>query len=666
MREFARVFQRKTFLLLLMLCLINTAILILCADPAKEITKTGEELSAYLEYYPEFIDKTVANGEAMSMINVYRSGFAKEHVKKATAAYRELGEISLSYGDNRGIVLLVQYRLTDIFQIVFLFMIVMSLFTERKKGLTYVIRSTRHGRGTLLLQRLAVLACATVMGGVLLYASAFLGIHLTFGTDDLSRSIQSLPEFMKCPFRLTIGEYLLASWGVKLLGSLLAAVLLYVILSIFSKLAAYVLAAVFLLGETAAALLIEPISAWNILRYLNLVTLVQADAYFTDCIYLNLFGNAAPGLVSCVLLMVVLLVVLTIVGYLVHGVLYVTQQRRMDKLLERIQGFMERHALQRRLMGWERYKLGIKQGTIVLLLGVTVLQVHLSFRYNYYYAVDVKERVYFAKYHGELTQEVQDSAEREMDLLKIAEADLLTTIEWIQNKTPFDTMYYLLLQEKLEENQSNQQGLQVILEEMQSGMEYTERTGRTIYIIEPYTYDLLMNHDLQVKQRAAFLELMVIIICMAGVYVFEQQNHMRQIIHSSYRGRWLNRVTKPVVAMGFCALTAIALHAVQMVHIGITMGFNDLEVPIQSLAFMREFPLYLSVGGYLVARLVVRVLVAMGLGAVMLVLSRVCADKFTALGLGTFLCMVLMSLAGLIQELYFLNPIYLLSADFFR
>jgi len=666
MKEFSRVFNRKTFLLLLILCLINTAILILCADPAKEITQTGEELSAYLEHYPEFIDKTVANGEVMSMLNVYKSGFAKDHVKKATECFRELGDIELRYGDNRGMVLLIQYRLTDIFQLAFLFMVVMSLFAERKKGLVYIIRSTKHGRGTLFLQRLAVLACATVLGGTLLYASAFFGIHLTFGTDDLSRSIQSLPEFMKCPFRLTIGEYLLASWGVKLLGSLLAAVLLYVILGIFSKLTAYVLVAVFLLGETAAALFIEPISAWNILRYLNLITVVQADGYFSDCIFLNLFGKAAPGLISCVLLMVFLLLALTVAGYFIHGTLYVTQKRSLDKLLERLQSFIERHALQRSLLGWETYKLCLKQGAILLLLGLTLLQVHLSFRYNYYYAVDGKERLSFIKYHGELTQEVLDSAEHEMVLLKDAAVLLEETIEKIENKQPFNAMYYNMVKEKLDENLANQRALQVVLNDMRDGMEYTKRTGRTIYTIQPYTYDLLLNRDQQVKQRAAFLELMVIIVAMAGVYAFEQQNHMRQIIRTSYRGRWLNRVIKPVVAMGFCAVTAIAMHAVQMVHIGITMEFNDLNVPIQSLTFMREFPFYLSIGGYLACMFGLRVLVAMALGGVVLVLSRICADKFTALGLGTFICMLLLSLSGLIQELHFLNPIYLLSADFFR
>jgi len=108
------------------------------------------------------------------------------------------------------------------------------------------------------------------------------------------------------------------------------------------------------------------------------------------------------------------------------------------------------------------------------------------------------------------------------------------------------------------------------------------------------------------------------------------------------------------------------MHAVQMVHIGITMEFNDLNVPIQSLTFMREFPFYLSIGGYLACMFGLRVLVAMVLGGVVLVLSRICADKFTALGLGTFICMLLLSLSGLIQELHFLNPIYLLSADFFR
>ena len=666
MREFSRVFNRKTFLLLLILCLINTAILILCADPAKEITQTGEELNAYLEHYPEFIEKTVANGEVMSILSVYQSGFAKDHVKKTTDAYRELGGIELNYGDNRGIVLLIQYRLTDIFQLAFLFMVVMSLFAEQKKGLTYVVRSTLHGRGTLFLQRLAILACATVLGGVLLYVSAFLGIQMTFGVDNLSRNIQSLPEFMKCPFRLSIAEYLMASWGVKLLGSLLAAVLLYVILGIFSKLTAYVLVAVFLLGEAAAAIFIEPVSAWNVLRYLNLVTVVQADGYFTDCIFLNLFGKAAPGLASGILLMVVLLVVLTVSGYFIHGILYVTQKRSLDKLLERIQRFIERHALQRSLVGWETYKLWLKQGAILLLVGLIVLQVSLSFRYNYFYAIDGKERLYFIKYGGALTQEVLDSAEHEMVLLKDAAAFLEESIENIENKVPFNAMYYNMVKEKLDENLANQRALQVVLNDMRDGMEYTERTGRTIYTIQPYTYDLLLNRDQQVKQRAAFLELMVIIVAMAGVYAFEQQNHMRQIIRTSYRGRWLNRVTKPALAMGFCALTAVAMHAVQMVHIGITMEFNDLNVPVQSLTFMREFPFYLSIGGYLACMFGLRVLVAMVLGGVVLVLSRICADKFTALGLGTFICMLLLSLSGLIQELYFLNPIYLLSADFFR
>ena len=666
MREFSRVFNRKTFLLLLILCLINTAILILCADPAKEITQTGEELRAYLEHYPEFIDKTVANGEVMSILSVYQSGFAEDHVKKTTDAYRELDDIELGYGDNRGIVLLVQYRLTDIFQLAFLFLVVMSLFAERKKGLTYVVRSTLHGRGTLFLQRLAVLVCATVLGGVLLYASAFLGIQMTFGVDNLSRSIQSLPEFMKCPFPLSIAEYLLVSWGVKLLGSLLAAVILYVILGIFSKFVAYALIIVFLLGEVVAAWLIEPISAWNVLRYLNLVTAVQADGYFTDCVYLNLFGKAAPGLVSCIVLIVVLLFVSAVIGYFIHGVLYVTQNRSLDKLLERFQCFIERHALQRSLPGWETYKLCLKQGAILLLVGLTVLQVSLSFRYNYYYAIDGKERLSFIKYHGALTQEVLDSAEHEMVLLKDAAVFLEETLEGIRNKTPFNAMYYNMVNEKLEENLANQRGLQVVLDDMRDGMAYTERTGRTVYTIQPYTYDLLMNRDQQVKQRAAFLELMVIVVCMAGVYAFERQNHMQQMILSSYRGRWMNRVTKPVVAMGFCALTTIGLHAVQMVHIGSMMGFNDLNVPIQSLSFMREFPFYLSIGGYLACLFALRVLVAMVLGAVMLVLSRVCADKFTALGLGTLICMVFLSLSGLVQELQFLNPIYLLSAEFFR
>ena len=666
MKEFTRVFSRRTLLLLALLCIINAGVLILCADSNKSITPMGEELDLYLQEYPGFLERTMENSRRMARLSVYQSGFASSRLEQVSEAYASLEEVQVEAGDNRGLVLFIQYRLTDIFQIVFLFSVVMSLFAERKKGLVFIVRSTKYGRGVLFLERFCILGIAAFIGMLFLYGTGFLSVCFTFGADGLSRSLQSLPEFQKCPFCLTIGGYLIRSFFMKFVGSYLAACLLYVVLGIFSRLTSYVLAIVLILFEVLVALLIEPISAWNVLKYLNLYTFMQTDYYFTDCVFLNLFGTAVSGIKATFIACAIVYLLLAVIGFIVHGKMYVSDKKTLEKLAEKIRRLTERFAPQRTLIGWEVYKLYIKQGALLLLVALFILQFQLAFRYNYYYPVDAMERLSFMEYHGELNEETYRKANRELELLEEAEARLRDSLDKLLSKESLDMYWYNQTTIALENNLAMQKGLIPVIGNIRDGMAYTQRTGNTIQVIQPYTYDLLLNRDEQTRRRAAFLELIAIIGAVAGVYAYEKQNHMNQLIHSSYRGRLITKVGKPIIVAFFCGLIAVSMHAVQLIHVGKSMGFNDLSAPIQSLAFMREFPLYISITGYLVLLFGLRVLVAICFGLLVAGISKYSADKFTAMGLSIFFCMVLFSLSALIPKLEFLNPIYLLSADFLR
>lgn len=664
MREVTRICNRKNILLLFLLCFINMGILILCADTEKQITLTGEELEAYLQEYPDFLERTHKSGSIMSKLQVYQSGFSGDHVRKVTAHYQSLGDVKVAAGDNRGIILLLQYRLTDIFQLIFLFMIVMDFFKERKKGLVSIVRSTPRGRGILFLQRMGILALATFFSTILLYGCSFLSLHFTFGIHDLSRSLQSLPEFMKCPYPLRISEYLLFALLLKYLGSLLAGVLLYIIMGIFSYPAALTLSGAFLLLQLFSALLLEPVSSINHLRYLNIYTLLRAEDYFTDCIYLNLFGHAVSALKCMLFLVLGLLLLLTLLGFVVHGKMYIPNSRKLEQLLEAFHHFVEKHAWQRTLHGWEIYKLYFKQGAFFLIAALLFLQIHLCFQYNYYYPVDAMERLSYLKYYGDLTDEKLADAEYEMSLLKEAESRLRDNLAAIESAPKYNDYKHRQTQLALENNLKSQVGLQPVIDDMKSAFAYQQETGRQLQIIQPYTYDLLIQRDIQPRRRAAFLELILIIGSLSGIYAHEKQNHMGQMIHSTFRGRNMQHMGKPLLATGFSIITTLLLHGVQMLHIGLTMGFNDLNAPIQSLSFMRAFPLFLSIGGYLILVFFLRILAAVVLGFLMLFLSHICSDKLTAVGLGVGICILLWSLSGFLPGLDFLNPLFLLSADY--
>lgn len=666
MRELMRVFSRKTIMILLILCFVNTGIFMFCADPDKEITLTGEELSTYLEEYPDFLERTISNSRTMAKLVMYRFGFAKENLVKVTECYNRLQEIQVRAGDNRGLVLFIQYGLTDIFILVFLLFVVMQFFTERKKGLTYVVRSTQKGRGILFLQRLVILSLATILGTVVLQGGAFLGSCITFGVDDMSRSIQSLPEFVKCPYPVTIGEYILYSCVLKAVGGYLTGVLLYVILGIFGKFTSYVISGALIVAEVLTAIFVTPISALNVLRYVNLISLIQAKDYFISCVYLNLFGKAVPALQAALWTAGIILAVLMVVGFAVHGKMYVSQVAVAERLLEWVKKHAEEIGRQRTLIGWECHKLCIRQGGLFILLGVLIIQIALSFQYDYYYPVPTFERLSYVKYEGELTEETVDRALNEMQLFQEAEQRIRDAIKETESKTPLNNRRYMELQMALETNLNQQDGLRPVIEDMQDGLAYTKRTGNRINMIEPYTYDLLINRDVRTKRRASFLELVVIIGSLSGIYAFEKQNHMKQMLYSSYRGRWVHWAGKPMLVCAFCGVIGICIHAVQIIHVGLFMQWNGLNVPVQSLRFMREFPIYTTVTGYFVMLFIMRILMAVVFGLIMAAISNLCADRFTAIGQGTLMCMLGISLSELIPALDFANPIYLLCADFFR
>jgi len=253
-----------------------------------------------------------------------------------------------------------------------------------------------------------------------------------------------------------------------------------------------------------------------------------------------------------------------------------------------------------------------------------------------------------------------------MIMLKESAANMQKTLDKLWNSVPLNDYLYGLTSDYLTNNLAMQRGLEPVLLNIREGFAYTQKTGKPVELIQPYTYDLLINRDTQVKQRASFLVLIVIIGALSGVYAYDHQNHMQQIMHTTYRGRQVNHIRKPLIGIGFCALTTILLHGVQLIHIQIGMGFNNLSAPIQSLTFMRHFPLYLSIGGYLLVLFLLRLLATTGLGILCMSLSHICQDKFTALGLGAFLCMLFFSLSELIPGADFLNPIYILSGNYFK
>lgn len=175
---------------------------------------------------------------------------------------------------------------------------------------------------------------------------------------------------------------------------------------------------------------------------------------------------------------------------------------------------------------------------------------------------------------------------------------------------------------------------------MRDGMAYTRRTGNTILLIVPYTYDLLLRRDETTRERASFFILLGIIAAVSGIFVYESENHMKDSIHTAYRGRGQTTAIKIGLALCICSIASVLLHLIQVYQIGNTLHYKNLSAPIQSLPFMREFGPYITITQYLILLFAVRAAIACAVGLICLLISRLCTDTVTALGFAAFLFLV--------------------------
>ena len=104
-----------------------------------------------------------------------------------------------------------------------------------------------------------------------------------------------------------------------------------------------------------------------------------------------------------------------------------------------------------------------------------------------------------------------------------------------------------------------------------------------------------------------------------------------------------------VVKLGIIGITSVLVTAVvfapQVLLIG-TGGYNDLYAAAQSLEFLRFVPFEVSILGYLVIMFAVRMIFAFAVGAAVMLISRYCGSRITALCVSAVIFIVPAALSG--------------------
>lgn len=658
MLELKRIlWNGKTMLLFGILLLLHGIFFAFQCNAEKSITPVGEELTAYLDGYDEYMTSVQENVVMMKENPLFSAddSFVYRNLIKTGADYAKISGITPVEGENRGVMAVLQFTLSTFILLLIGVYIVLCFLAERQKGLYLLVRCTERGRTVLSLQRIGILCLGVLGAAVILYGSIFIISSVFFPGCDMTRPVQSIPELGSVIGHYSIGEYLILYVLRKAMGCLFACLLLYFCMSLFRSSFCIVAFFLLMLGEYALYTFIIPTGKWSVFKYINLYTYVFCGTDYADYYNLNVFGTPMNIVGTSDLFVILGTVVMVLVCLLQYARQYPRNEYRTLKVIEKLRMFASRHKPSCSLMTWEFKKVMFSQKGLFIMAILIYLAYTASVESNY---MDFRSKYvvhWYQDFAGEITEESvqsmydtrtemeEDSKRWQASLVKMEENRIKNLM--MGADTGMIESVIRNLQDAILENEREIAGLNVVLEQAEESLAYSLETGHTVMLIDFGSYELLLHNDKQTISRNYLYTLLTVVLIMSGVMACEKASHMEMMLHSLYKGRRQTLVRKILIMLGVCVVATLSIHLVQYFQIGEVLAFTDKDVLVQSIPCVRNFPFAITIGQYLYFIYGVRVITSVLMGSAVMYLSSK-FSRITTLAFGVFLLIVPMGLVA--------------------
>ena len=335
LNELKKTFGKKTLLVLLCVMLLN-GVLIVFGESDKGYNYTGEDyrklysaedrhgdtetqlayLNARLEEngmsrqyfllryvisdvekvadYKGYLQSIADSAEKYSRLSIFMDGdeFSKRNVEKTAAVYASLPEIIPIPGKSRGVVMASWYNGSVMLGFIFVLYIVFLLVTREKEiGSLNLTMTTKHGHARHGAVKLAMCLIASLVSAFTLEAENWIIADIYYGLGDMSRPIQSIPEYQPSVFDISVFGFMLITAAFRILCVFMAGILVFFIACRSRSLPGLAgkLALVFGI-EGALYYVVSGKSIWGLLKYINIYTGLDSQELLGNYMNLNLFG----------------------------------------------------------------------------------------------------------------------------------------------------------------------------------------------------------------------------------------------------------------------------------------------------------------------------------------------------------------------------------------
>ncbi|MCD7804849.1 MAG: hypothetical protein LUH03_06850 [Oscillospiraceae bacterium] len=554
----------------------------------------ADEVEYQLGYY-DYLENVQAQAELLGKTSIFSSAntFSGRNITKTADDFSTLDGVTLEFGDSYGITKWLGFTLADYFFLAALVVIVIGFLEERKVGLWSVIRTTKHGRSRLCMQRIATLGIASIALTLLFYLLPLcLSLDFTNSFGTLGRSLQSLEYFSRCTLNLTVAQWL----GQYLLMKALCGVLLGLFIWAVMSTVANVQFSLGVIGVTLAVeyllnTLLPAQSVANVFKYLNIFSYVNLAALYSNYLNVNIFGYPV-GIRMMMFAVLPVALVLFVALCLKSTTRYPDGQRDiLSAIWLKLNFILDKLRVHFGAFGWELYKVLIYSFGVVIIIAAFLVGGALDYDVAIYES-DQWYQLYLSDIEGEITEKTEEYFE-------IARANA--------------------------ESSDYYGDLTIALDRLE--LEISEATARaeegsyTPYILDSKPFRSTYGTEAKDTRRLN-MAVAILFVCLgcAGIMVYEKKSGVVPLLKSLKCGRGYLLGMKIFT----CLLMATAVWAciyMQELKYFLTKYATPLSAPVQNLEILADFPLQISLGGLLAMIYGLRLLVLMGVSLVVMLIS---------------------------------------------
>lgn len=559
-----------------------------------------------------------------------------------------LREIKPAFDVSDGVLSAQNSAATDLLALLLVMVLCTEIIiAEHNNGMLPILRATRKGRLPLILSKAGAAVVFAFFITLALWGSNLAYSAATIGLGDLSRPVQSLAGYTVCTLEVSVGTYLLLVFLFKwLVYSAIGILCLILGLMLQSTVATWLTIGGFLSVEYILCQTITPISAWNILKYVNVSNLIFTTEWLSEYRNLNFFGYPVEVFTAACVLTAVLLVL----GMLLLCFLFCRRKiRALPKLRLSLQWprWLPRPGRSTALFGHEWWKLLAECGALLVLALFIALNVQEP--HSVFYDMD---SLYYMHYmhtlEGPLTEEQELFLEEE----QVRFDELRSQIRQLSRDfadgliTEYERDYMeSALESALKPEKIFKSDIVPRIEQLKA----MKAEGKEVWVVyEPgyeYLFGVSIDND---KTDSMAMMLAAAILCFANFYPLETVSGMQPLLNVYRRGRGNTARCKITISLIVTVVLFVIAQIPDYWYVAKNYGFSALQAPLCSLEAFSGWNDSVSILGGILLFEGLRLLTAISVVAIVLLLSVWVRNQVATLSLsaGILLLPLLLHLLG--------------------